>query len=208
MLMPAQVDVFVDYVCPFCLLVEGAVEELKRDRDVEVTIRPFELRPEPVPTLRPEDEYLPRVWNDSVYPMADRLSVPLSLPTVSPQPRTEKAFMVLQLAQEEGKAEEYSKAMFSAFFQDDRDIGDDEVIVDVATTVGLGPHEVRAALRSEERRARQQADQEYAVNTVGVRSVPGIMIDGQLLDGVPSATQLKKTFDTILGQRAESGDPA
>lgn len=43
----------MDYVCPFCFLVENAIEELKRDRDVKVRIRPFELRPDPVPTLRP-----------------------------------------------------------------------------------------------------------------------------------------------------------
>ncbi|MEH0059766.1 DsbA family oxidoreductase [Auritidibacter ignavus] len=195
--MTTKIDVFVDYVCPFCFLVEGAIEELKRDRDVEVTIRPFELRPDPVPTLRPEDDYLPRIWRDAVYPMAERLDVPISLPTVSPQPRTEKAFMVLQLAQEQGKAEEYSKAMFKAFFQDDWDIVKDPVILDVAVSAGLDREEAEQALHSEERRARQQADQNYAVNTVGVTSVPGIVVEGQFLRGVPSAARLKKTVDTL-----------
>jgi predicted DsbA family dithiol-disulfide isomerase len=204
--MTTKIDVFVDYVCPFCFLVEGAIEELKRDRDVDVTIRPFELRPDPVPTLRPEDDYLPRIWRDAVYPMADRLDVPITLPTISPQPRTEKAFMVLQLAQEQGKAEAYSEAMFKAFFQDDRNIGEDEVILDVAVSVGLDRAEAEQALRSEERRARQQADQDYAVNAVGVTSVPGIMVEGQLLRGVPSAARLKKTVDTLVeGATAAEG---
>lgn len=202
--MTTKVDVFVDYVCPFCFLVKGAIEELKQDRDVEVTIRPFELRPDPVPTLRPEDDYLPRIWKDAVYPMAERLNVPISLPTVSPQPRTEKAFMVLQLAQEHGKAEAYSNAMYKAFFQDDRNIGDDDVVVDVATSVGLDASEVEAALHSEDRRAKQQADQDYAVNAVGVTSVPSIMVDGHLLTGVPSATRLKKTVDDLTTGTATS----
>lgn len=187
--MCTKVDVFVDYVCPFCFLVEGAIEELKRDWDVEVRIRPFELRPDPVPTLRPEDEYLPRVWDASVYPMADRVGVPMTLPSISPQPRTETAFTVLQLGQEKGKAEAYSQAVFKAFFQDDRDIGEDEVVTDVATSVGLGRAEVEAA----------RADQDYAVNTVGINSVPGILIDGQLLSGVPSAARLKKPVDSLAG---------
>ncbi|MDT0120966.1 MULTISPECIES: DsbA family protein [Kocuria] len=202
--MTTKIDVFVDYVCPFCFLVEGAIEELKQDRDVEVTIRPFELRPDPVPTLRPEDDYLPRIWKDAVYPMAERLDVPISLPTISPQPRTEKAFMVLQLAQEHGKADAYSEAMFKAFFQDDRNIGNDDVVVDVATSVGLDASDVKAALHSEDRRAKQQADQDYAVNAVGVTSVPGIMIDGHLLAGVPSATRLKKTVDDLVAEAATS----
>lgn len=197
--MSTKVDVFVDYVCPFCFLIKDAIEELKRDRDVEVRIRPFELRPAPVPTLRPEDDYLPHIWNASVYPMADRVGVPLTLPSISPQPRTEKAFMVLQLAQEEGKAEAYSSAMYRAFFQDDRDIGDEAVITDVAASVGLDKAEVEAALNSAERRARHRDDQDYAVNTVGITSVPGIMIDGILLSGVPDARRLKRAVDNFSG---------
>lgn len=200
--MSTKIDVFVDYVCPFCFLVEPAIEEVKRERDVEVTIRPFELRPDPVPTLRPEDEYLPGVWNASVYPMADRVGIPMTLPSISPQPRTEKAFMVLQLAQEQGLAQEYTEAMFAAFFQDDRDIGEDEIIIDVATSVGLDRDEVDEALHSEERRSRQRADHDYAVNTVGLDVVPGVVVEGQVLRGVPSATRLKKVID----QLAEDND--
>ncbi|MGP3936311.1 DsbA family oxidoreductase [Nonomuraea sp. KM88] len=199
--MTTQVDVFVDYVCPFCFLVEPAIEELRRERDVEVTIRPFELRPDPVPTLRPEDEYLPRVWKDVVYPMAERVGVPMTLPSVSPQPRTEKAFMVLQLAQERGRAEAYTEAMFQAFFQEDRNIGEDDVILDVATSAGLDRAEALQALHSEERRIRQREDQDYAVN-VGIDAVPGVVIGGHVLRGVPSATRLKKVVDQLAAQEA------
>lgn len=197
-----QIDLFVDYVCPFCFLVDPAIEELKRDRDVEVTIRPFELRPDPVPTLRLEDDYLPRVWKQSVYPMSARVGLPITLPTVSPQPRTEKAFMVLQLAHERSLAEEYTKAMFVAFFQQDRNIGLDEVTIEVAMSVGLDQAEVEAALRSDERRDRQRAAQDYAVNTVGIHSVPGIVIDGHVLRGVPSAKRLKKVVDDLTERQA------
>jgi hypothetical protein len=31
---------------------------------------PFELRPEPHETLRPEGDYLQRAWQQSVYPIA------------------------------------------------------------------------------------------------------------------------------------------
>ncbi|GAA1228528.1 DsbA family protein [Prauserella halophila] len=204
--MTTRIDVFVDYVCPFCFLVEPAIDELKRERDVEVTIRPFELRPDPIPTLRPEDDYLPRVWKDAVHPMADRVGVPVTLPSVSPQPRTEKAFTVLQLAQERGLAEAYTTAMFSAFFQQDRDIGLDAVIIDVATSVGLDRHEAEEALRSEQRRATRRADQDRAVHTVGIDAVPGILVEGRLLHGVPSAARLKEAVDHV-GRQADAARP-
>ena len=193
--MSTKVEVFVDYVCPYYFLVEGAVAELERDRDVEVEIRPFELRPDPVPTLRPEDDYLPRVWNGSVYPMARRLGVEIALPSGSPQPRTAKAFMALQLAKEHGVAQEYSSAMFRAFFQQHRNIGEDEVIVEIAISVGLDRSEVERALASEERRSRQLADQQYAIESVGVSAVPSFRVDGRLFSGVLDADRLKQAVD-------------
>lgn len=78
--MATQIDVYLDYVCPFCFLIEDALEEVRRDREVEIRISPFELRPDPVPTLRPEDDYLPQVWKASVYPMAERLGFGITLP--------------------------------------------------------------------------------------------------------------------------------
>ncbi len=114
--------------------------------------------------------------------------------------------MVLQLAQEEGKADSYSRAMYKAFFQNDRDIGEDDVIADVAASVGLDRAEVEAALNSQERRVRQRADQNYAVNTVGITSVPGIVIDGQLLSGVPNADRLKRTVDSLAGHNGSQRD--
>ncbi|RAE31972.1 thioredoxin, partial [Burkholderia multivorans] len=136
--------------------------------------------------------YLPRVWRDAVYPMAERVGIPVRLPSVSPQPRTEKAFLVLQLAQEQGLAEDYSRAMFAAFFQDDRDIGDEDVIVDIAETLGMDAASVRQAMSSPERLRQHRADLAHATETVGVTAVPGIVINGTLLQGVPSATRLKK----------------
>ena len=204
--MATKIDVYVDYVCPYCFLVEDAIEEVKQERDVEVEIKPFELRPDPVPTLRPEDEYLPRVWKDSVYPMAERLGFDITLPTVSPQPRTEKAFMVFQLAKQKGLAEEYSEAMFKAFFQQDRNIGDDEEIIDVATSVGLKREDVEQALTDEELRAKHRAELEHAVKDLGVNSVPSIFVNGELVRGVPSATRLKKVVDQASqGQGQEAG---
>jgi predicted DsbA family dithiol-disulfide isomerase len=199
--MSTKVEVFVDYVCPYCFLMEPAVEQLRRDRDVKVEIRPFELRPDPVPTLRPEDDYLPAIWGRSVYPMARQLGMPLTLPSVSPQPRTEKAFLVLQLASENAVADEYSRAVFQAFFQDDRDIGRDDVLVDVATSVGLEPAATEQALISPERRARHAFDLRDAA-AIGVSAVPSFLVEDRLIPGVADATRLTGLVDRIIQEKA------
>jgi predicted DsbA family dithiol-disulfide isomerase len=67
-----RLDVWSDYVCPFCYLEEPILGRIRDEfgNDVDVKWQAFELRPEPVPTLAPDGEYLHTVWNDSVYPMA------------------------------------------------------------------------------------------------------------------------------------------
>lgn len=201
--MPTTVDLFIDYVCPFCLLVEPALKELERERDVAVRIHPYELRPHPVPTLRPEDDYLPHVWREVVYPMAERLGITIALPTISPQPRTERAFLGLQIAQEAGAAAAYSEAMLRAFFQEDRDIGSTEVTLDVAASTGLDRSAVEAALVSRERRRQHRADLAYAVERVGITSVPGVVITGAILPGVPTLEQLKAAVDAPAARVSE-----
>lgn len=63
------VTIYSDYVCLYCLLAEQVLSDAIADRDIAITWRPFELRPAPEPTLKPEDPYLPSIWQRSVYPL-------------------------------------------------------------------------------------------------------------------------------------------
>jgi predicted DsbA family dithiol-disulfide isomerase len=66
-----RIDVWSDYVCPFCYLEEPIFARIIDEfgNDVDVNWQAFELRPESVPTLDPNGGYLHTVWNASVYPM-------------------------------------------------------------------------------------------------------------------------------------------
>src|SRR3954468_17322972 len=107
---------------------------------------PFELRPEPHPTLRPEGESLQRAWSQSVYPLARRMGVPIVLPEVSPQPHTHLAFEGYQYARERGQGNEYNHRVLEAFFKQGQDIGAIEVLTKLAGEVGLDREEFQEAL--------------------------------------------------------------
>ena len=109
---------------------------------------PFELRPEPHPTLRPEGDYLQRAWQQSVYPLARRMGVPITLPPVSPQPHTHLAFEGYQFAKEHGKGNDYNHRVLQAFFVESQDIGQIEVLTKLAGEVGLNLKEFEEALRN------------------------------------------------------------
>ena len=187
--MTIKIDVFSDYVCPYCVLFESALSQATEGLDVDVQWQPFELRPEPTPTLRPEDSYLPSVWERSVYPLARSMGVSLTLPTISPQPYTRLAHEGFKFATQEGKALEYNARVFRAFFQEDRDIGDLSELAQLAGEVGLDEPAFRAALESGEFSESHDRSLQKAM-TFGVNSVPSVFIDGKLLQGVYDPTTL------------------
>lgn len=190
----AHIKIYSDYVCPYCYLGEQILEKvIAQNPELDITVEwmPFELRPYPNPTLRPEDAYLPRVWQQSVYPMAGQLGVPIKLPTISPQPYTQLAFEGYQYAREKGKGEAYTRRLFEAFFKENMDIGKVEVLTQLAAEVGLDREEYQQALeRRKYKEAHQQALQ--LAGRAGIRAVPTFEIGGQLYPGVLPAHQLQR----------------
>nr|WP_290443823.1 DsbA family protein [Halomonas sp. Mc5H-6] len=189
--MTQKIIVYSDYVCPFCLLAEEVLAEATEGLDVDIQWRPFELRPAPVPTLKVEDPYLPKVWREAVYPMAEKLGVPIKLPNISPQPRTDKAFEVFAMAEDHGVGHAYSMATLKAFFQQERDIGDPNVLADIADSVGLERQAVLEALEQGHYRERHQAALRHAVDEARIQSVPTLIIDGETIQCVPDPAALK-----------------
>jgi predicted DsbA family dithiol-disulfide isomerase len=193
-----KIQVWTDFVCPFCLLGESIVEKAIEGLDVEIEWMPFELRPYPTPTLKPEDEYLPRVWKASVYPMAERLGVPIKLPTVSPQPYTRKAFLGLQYAKQEGKGNAYATAVMKAFFQQNLNIGEDDVLKNILQGLGLNPVGLEEFVSSHEANAQHDADLQLA-RRVGIQAVPSLLVGDQFFSGVPNVQILREAIERAQG---------
>ncbi|WP_370262701.1 DsbA family protein [Limnobacter sp.] len=195
---PITIHVWTDFVCPFCLLGERIIEQAAEGLPVHIEWMPFELRPHPTPTLRPEDDYLPRVWKSSVYPMAERLGVPIKLPTVSPQPYTRKAFLGLQYAKQAGQGNAYTTAVMKAFFQQDQNIGEDAVLKNILNGLGMDPAGLDEFINSPQANAQHDADLEHA-QRMGIQAVPSVLVGRQLFSGVPSVQALREVLLQNMG---------
>ncbi|BDT60860.1 DSBA oxidoreductase [Massilia varians] len=169
--VPIRIDVWSDYVCPFCYLELPPIRRLQEQYagQVDVVWRAFELRPAPKPTLDPDGEYLHTTWNRSVYPMAAERGMRLKLPPV--QPRSRLAFEAVAHAREQGHFDAMHEALFRAFFEDGRDIGNPGVLADIAQETGLDRQGVSEALESGRHTAAVHADQQLA-QSLGVAGVP------------------------------------
>jgi predicted DsbA family dithiol-disulfide isomerase len=155
---------------------------------------PFELRPYPNPTLRPEGDYLQRAWQQSVYPIARRMGVPIRLPGVSPQPHTHLAFEGYQYAREHGKGNDYNHRVLEAFFVEGRDVGQVAVLTTLAGEVGLDQKEFGQALRSHKYREVHRQALRHAYEEVGVTGVPLFVIGKQVLTGL----QDRQTLEAVI----------
>src|SRR5437868_3472905 len=159
---------------------------------------PFELRPEPHPTLRPEGEYLQRAWQQSVYPIARRMGVPINLPPVSPQPHTHLAFEGYQFAKEHGRANEYNRRVLEAFFVEGKDIGDAGVLAELAGEVGLDRAAFAEALKSRKYREAHRRALRHAYEEAGVGGVPMFVIGDRVLTGLQSREALEAAIDRAM----------
>ncbi len=170
-----RIDVWSDYVCPFCYLEEPVLDQIQQEykKVVQVVWRAFELRPEPAPTLDPDGEYLHDIWGRAVYPMARERGMTLRLPPL--QPRSRRALESAEFAREQGRAAAMNHALFKAFFEDGRDLNDVDVLVETAFTVGLDGEQLRTALL-EGRYTDQVLEDERLAHRLGVNGVPAMFV--------------------------------
>lgn len=155
--------------------------------------RAFELRPEPVPTLDPRGAYLERVWNSSVYPLAAQLGMPMKLPPV--QPRSRLAHEAAKWAATVGRFDDFNVAVFRAFFERGEDIGDREVLAQLAANLGLDADALRRACDARAFEARVIADEREA-RELGISGVPAFVASAATgrraaLSGVQSVAGLQ-----------------
>ncbi len=202
--MSVKIRVYSDYVCPFCYLAEFPLREAVRGKDVEVEWMPFELRPYPNETLRPEGDYLQRAWTNSVYPIARQMGVPIKLPAVSPQPHTHMAFEGFQFAKEYNKGGEYNHRVLAAFFVESQDIGDIGVLTKLAGEVGLDETEFEEALKSRKHREAHQQALRHAYEEAGGSGVPMFVIGDQTLTGLQARATLEAVIEKELARHDSS----
>lgn len=153
---------------------------------INIVWRAFELRPEPVPP--PPQEYLEQAWK-SVEMLAARLGVEMTLPPI--QPRTRLAHEAVAFAADADAAGPLADALFRAYWEDGRDIGDIDVLCDIGASVGLDVDALRAALESRAFKDVVDADIQRA-GSLGITAVPTLIIGERTgIRGLPDEDRLR-----------------
>lgn len=121
------------------------------------------------------------------------MNMPLKKPSI--QPRSRLAHEAAKWAGSHDRLGAYNLALFRAFFEFGLDIGDKEVLMNLAEKLELDPQALAQALDYQQFTAKVVGDEEEA-RRLGIRAVPSFVSHGKILAaGVQTADRLKELLD-------------
>lgn len=203
--MPAEdkevLEIFSDYVCPWCYLCTVRVARLRAVFAIETVFRHFPLHPEtPNDGLTLEKLFAGRDIDCTVaQARMSRLMAAEGLP-FGKRTMTYNS----RLAQELGKwaetqpgGEQLHTALFQAYFVDNLNLSREENLIAVAEGVGLSLDKARGVLR--ERYFRESVDEDWRrSHELGITGVPTFIMGERCLVGAQPYGQLE-SFVTAAG---------
>ena len=201
-----SITVYSDYVCPFCYLGRRSLAEYQETRDEPLAVdwHPFDLRAgkrNPDGTIDHEvddgkgDDYYAQA-RENVRRLQEQYEVDMAqeiATEVDSLPAQLVSVRVKETAPEAWPA--FDDAVFAALWQEGRDIGDREVLADIASDVeGLGADVVDAALADEDLRERV-TELFDAARQRGITGVPTFAFDGHAARGAVPPEQLERLVE-------------
>src|SRR5262245_29505621 len=121
-------------------MAESSLDSLRKERDVSVEWRAYELRPENMPPIPPEVEAKHRERGAAGWPRValiarERFGLDMQrMDEPGPRP-TRRAHVGAKYAIAEGKGEAYHRAVFRAHWQQFRNISSVDVLAEIAGEV-------------------------------------------------------------------------
>ncbi|MCA2010725.1 DsbA family oxidoreductase [Cereibacter sphaeroides] len=188
--MSTKLDIFSDPVCPWCYIGKARLDralEQRPDHPFVIEWHPYMLNPTMPPEGMDRREYLQAKFGPPEevarvhVPIAEacaELGLPLALEKMERNPSTLNAHRLIHWAGLEGRQSAVVSALFRANFAEGRDIGDSQVLLDIAEKSGLDRAMIERLLDSDaDVTETRQRDAE--IRERGLRGVPGFLLGRQ-----------------------------
>jgi len=183
-----NIEIFSDLVCPWCYIgkrrLDLALNTGVREA-VNLIWRAYQLYPDlPVGGMLRSDFTKARygdsdqsVVSSRLESEARRVGIELRFDRIERMPNTFLAHRLLHRSRESGVQHELAETLFSAYFEQGRDLGDDDVLLEAAVNHGMDRAETAGYLKSEAGAEAVQSELERASN-IGVSGVPCFILAG------------------------------
>ena len=209
-----KLDILSDPICPWCYIGKARLEKAlgaEPDHPFAIEWHPFQLNPDMPAQGMDRREYLETKFGGRenalrVYGEIDKHAreegLDIDFAAIQRTPNTINAHRLIHWAGIEGKQNAIVDALFKAYFREGRDIGNTEVLCDLADSAGLDAAVIGKLLASDADidniRQRDTHSRE-----MGVNSVPTFIIANQhAVPGAQPADLWRKVIGELRDQQA------
>jgi predicted DsbA family dithiol-disulfide isomerase len=187
-----KIDIISDVACPWCYIgkknLEAAIAQ-RPNMKFEIQWFPYQLHPEAPPEGYDYRASIERKYGKErinmmfaqIKQVAKAAGIDMDLDKIERGANTLKAHRLLDLAWQQGGSEgpqnDLSEALLRAYLCEGKDVGDIEILADLAAGVGMDKQQVRDYLSGDDDTDKIQAQIDFA-RQQGVSGVPSFSFDG------------------------------
>lgn len=211
-----KLDILSDPICPWCLIGKAHLEralEAHPEHDFVIEWHPYQLNPGMPREGMDRQAYLDakfgpeeaRAFYGRIAQAAAEAGLEVDFDAIKVTPNTIDAHRLIHWAGLEGKQNAIVTRLFQAYFRDGRNIGDPQVLVEIAAKTGMDATMVARLLASDADRAEIEQRDAHARER-GVRGVPTFIVaNSWVVTGAQPPELWAQVIEEIAAQRrAES----
>ncbi len=189
-----RVTVFSDYICPFCYIGDVRLNKLRKDYDLKVNWCFLEIHPDtpaqgmPVTKLDYSEDQLNELIQ-GFYRMAEEEGLDISKQRFTTN--SHSALLLAEAAKEAGSEAFYRlhQRLFEAYFGEGQNIGDRDILRQLADACGVGEETVESAW-SDPRYAQRLGRNLATARELSVTGTPTFFFTERAISGAVTSAQL------------------
>lgn len=193
---PIKLDIMSDPICPWCYIGKAHLDralESEPDHPFVIEWHPFQLNPNMPEAGMDRRAYLEGKFGGKeaavrayapVVEHAEKAGLKINFEAMQRTPNTLNAHRLIHWAGIEGRQTAAVSALFKAYFVDARDIGDAEVLCDIADVIEMDASLVSRLLATDAD-VQDIRDRDAHSRKMGITSVPTFIVAGR--HAVPGA---------------------
>lgn len=200
-----QLDVISDVICPWCYIgkrnLDAALSKLE-DIRINLIWRPYQLDPRTPPEGYDRQQQIERKFGpDGAKQIAEKIlaasegtGINFAFDKIERTPNTLNAHRLIRWAASTGQQHVIAEALFSAYFEQGRDVGDVDILLDIAATHHMDTKLLAELFASDADIAATRND-DAAARDLGIAGVPTFLAGGKfMLSGAQEPDYLLRFF--------------
>lgn len=209
-----QIDVVSDTICPWCFIGKRRLMRALYERpeiQFDLRWRAYRLDPSIPPEGVDRREYLAAKFGDN--PNRDAMAsalrdaganenIAFAFDRIELTPNTTNSHRLIRWAGSAGVQTDVVELLFSAYFEQGRDIGDETVLAQIAGEAGMDSELVLQLLNEDADRELVEREDALA-HQMGISGVPTFIFGSKyLVSGAHDPEQLLKVIDRVIEETA------